>query len=472
MYGWAGKVLHVDLTENRIWKEPFPEELGARFLGGRGSNARLLWRLIKRGKIDPLGPENVLIFGNGPLTGTSAPTSGRSTITCLSPETNLYLKSGMGGHWGAELKFAGFDNMVIYGKSSEPLYLWISNGQVELRDASKLWGLSVKATDQAVKKELGDEKIRVACIGPAGENLVRIAGVMCSVYHSAARGGLGAVMGAKKLKAIAVRGTGTIQVKDPEGFNKAAKRARKDLAKDSSFAGKHMYGTSGGLVFTNQLHRLSAYNYTVGHLDDPYPITGQKLVEKGFLKRRVGCSGCTISCHRYSTVDEGEFAGSKSGGPEYETFAMLGACTGVMDTEAVLKANELCNDLGLDTISTGSVIAWAMETYEKGLLSNADTEGLDLRFGNSEALVETVRMIGYRKGIGNLLAEGVKRAAEKVGKDSWKWAMCNSKGMEQSGVQTRAAKSYALAFAVNPRGPDHLHTECLAERGGRRRQWL
>jgi len=463
---WAGKILHIDLTKKRVWKEDLRRELGAQFLGGRGINARFLWDLIKKPGIDPFGPHNVLIFGTGVLAGTTAPSSGRTTITCKGPITNLYLKTSMGGHWGTELKFAGYDHLILYGKSSEPVYVSINDDVVEIKDASHLWGSTVRETDEIVKNDSGDKETRVCCIGPAGENLVKFSSIMNSVYHAAGRGGAGAVMGSKKLKAIAVRGTGEIRLSNPERFNEVALSAREALAKDSGAQSLHQYGTSGSVIFANDLHVLPNYNFRFGHIDNIKPLTGQNLVEKGYLVRRVGCFACTISCHRYCAVKEGPYAGVQTGGPEYESFASLGADVGVIETEPVLKANELCNIFGMDVISTGLTIAWAMESYERHVLTDEDTDGIRLEFGNADALINTIEMIAYRKGkIGDLLAEGAMRASKKIGKDSWKWALCNSKGLEQSDMDTRPAKGYALAFAVNPRGPDHLHTQTWAEIG-------
>lgn len=466
MYGWAGKILHVDLTKRKIWTEEFDRKLGEMFLGARGINAKLLWDLIKKPGIDPLGPENVLIFGVGALTGTTAPSSGRTTITCKGPTTNLYLKSNMGGHWGAELKFAGYDHIVLHGIAKSPVYIWIQDENVEIKDASHLWGLDVRETTEALIGDLDDKEVKVACIGPAGENLVKFAAVMNSVYHAAGRGGAGAVMGSKKVKAIAVRGTGEIELWDPDGFRELALEVRKKLAADSGAQSLYNYGTSGSIEFVNDLHAFPNRNFKYGHVGNVKPLTGQNLVEKGYLLRRVGCFACTTSCHRFVEIKDGIYAGTYTGGPEYESFCALGAQTWIIDTDTVIKANELCNIYGLDTISTGVVIAWAMESFERGILTKKDTDGIELRFGNAEALIKTIELIAFRKGkLGNLLAEGVKRAAEKVGKESWKWAICNSKGLEQSSVETRSAKAYALAFAVNPRGPDHLHTETFAEFG-------
>lgn len=466
MYGWQRKILHIDLTKNKIWTGELDKKLGELFLGSRGINAKLVWNLIAKPGIDPLGSENVLIFGIGTLTGTTAPSSGRTTITCKGPITNLYLKTNMGGHWGAELKFAGYDHMIVYGASKSPVYIWIQDDNVEIRDAKHLWGMDVRETTNALMKDLDDKEVKVACIGPAGENLVKFAAVMNSVYHAAGRGGAGAVMGSKKLKAIAVKGTKEIQLWDPDGFRELALTVRKNLAKDSGAQSLYNYGTSGSLEFVNDLHAFPNRNFKYGHLENVKPLTGQNLVEKGYLLRRVGCFSCTISCHRYTEAKNGPYAGVAAGGPEYETFGALGAQTWVIDTDSVIKANELCNIYGLDTISTGAVIAWAMESFERGVLTKEDTEDIELKFGNADAIMKSIEHIAFRKGkLGNLLAEGVKRASEKVGKDSWKWAICNSKGLEQSNVETRSAKAYALAFAVNPRGNDHLHTETFAEFG-------
>ncbi len=459
----AGDILFVNLTNRTWWREPAPKDHLLVYLGGRGLNARLLWDHLKPGH-DPLGPDNVLIFGPGLLSGTAAPSSGRTTVTCLSPATGLYLKTSGGGQWGGELKFAGFGYILILGRADRPVYLWIDDGKIEIRDAAKLWGLDVRATDLAIKQELGDADVQISAIGPAGEKLVRFAAVMFSVYHAAGRGGAGAVMGSKNLKAIAVRGSGTVAAAKPARFHETVLLARKSLLGDSGAPGLARYGTSGSLNGVNELRVFPAYNFQRSCVDDVYPLTGQCLEEKGYLKRRVACFGCVIGCHRYSTVERGTFAGSYAGGPEYETMSALGGGCGVIDTDAVIKANELCNIYGLDTISTGSVIQWAMECYEKGALGRQELAGMELRWGDGPGVSQMVRKIAFREGIGDLLAEGVKRAAERVGGETYKWAV-HSKGLEQSRVDTRSAKSYALAFAVNPRGADHLHTETFAEFG-------
>ena len=452
MFGWAGKILYVDLTKGKIWKEPLSKELRMRFIGGRGVNLALLWELTRPG-VEPLSPDNILIFGAGPLTGTTVPLTGRMTLTTKSPVTNLYVKSSMGGHFSGELKFAGYDHIIFMGCSKAPVYLWIQDETVELRNAEHLWGEDVRVTDAVIKRDQGDRDIRVASIGPAGENLVKYAAIMNSIYNAAARGGVGAVMGSKKLKAIAVRGTGSITVQNPERLNKAVLTAIKGLEKRWR---RYFYGTSRGVGDMNDRYALPSYNFKTGYVENGHLISGPYFAEAGYLKRKHACFGCVVGCHLYNVVKEGPYAGYAVG-PEYETCFALGSNVGVANTEALLKVNELCNIYGLDTISTGVTIAWAMESYERGVLKKEDTDGLDLRFGNYEALVKLIPMIAHREGkIGDLLAEGTKRAAAKVGGDSWKWALSNSKGLEISGVDTRTWRTRALSYSVNPRGPDHL----------------
>ena len=461
----AGKILHVDLSERKSWVEPVPEVWIDRFIGSRGVNAKILWDALKPG-IDPLGPGNVLIFGTGTLTGTFAPTSGRTTITCKSPTTHLYLKTNVGGHWGTELKFAGFDYLVIHGKAASPTYLWIHDGEVEIRDAQHLWGEDVRKTTEALRKEVGDDEAQVAAIGQGGENLVRFAAVMVSIYNAAARGGAGAVMGSKRLKAVVVRGHGGVRVADPKGFYRSCHIAIKNSYEDATAKFAHLYGTAGSVPMVNEARAFPSYNFQKGYIEGAEKIGGPYLAESEYLKGRLGCNACIFTCHRYCEIEGGKYAGCYTGGPEYETLSALGAGCGTTDLETVIKANELCNIYGLDTISTGNLIQWAMECYERGVITKDQAGGLHLEWGNGEAIVEMVKKIAFRQGLGNLLAEGVKRASERIGQGSERWAI-QSKGLEQSRVETRAAFGYALAFAVNPRGPDHLHTETIAEFGTR-----
>jgi aldehyde:ferredoxin oxidoreductase len=465
MYGHQGKILHVDLSSGKIWKEDIPEEWRRLYVGSRGINAKLLWDYCKDPEITWDDPRNIIIYAPGAVTGTTAPCSGRTSVTTVGCTTGLYLKSNTGGHWGAELKFAGYDHLVVHGEADKPSYIWINDDDVEIRDAKDLWGKDIIETDTLLKKWHGNDS-KGLYIGPAGENLVRASSIQCSLYHAAGRGGGAAVMGKKKLKAIAVKGTKPVRVKDPKKFAEAAEEQRELLRKDSGAIGLHDFGTAGSIAAVNELHAFPGKNWQTGYTENVHPITGQALVELGYLKRRVACFGCTIGCHRYSVIDEGPNKGIASGGPEYETFGALGNGPGIIDTEGVLLLNEMCNRLGLDTITAGTVSQWAIESYLRGALTKEDTDGLELDWGKIDETLKTVEALALRKGkLGDLLADGLKIATKKIGKDSWKWAIMNAKGLEQSNVETRSAKAYALAFAVNPRGNDHLMTETFAEFG-------
>lgn len=465
IYGHQGKILHVDLSTGKVWNENLPEKWRSLYVGSRGINARLLWDYCKDPEITWDDPRNVIIYGPGAMTGTTAPASGRTSVTTVGCTTGLYLKSNTGGHWGAELKFAGYDHLVVHGVAEKPSYIHIENDNVEIKDAKDLWGKDIIETDALLKKWHGQDS-RGLYIGPAGEKLVRAASIQCSLYHAAGRGGGAAVMAKKNLKAISVKGSNPVRVKDPKRFAEVAKEMRDLLRADSGAQGLHDFGTSSSVAAVNELHAFPGRNWQTGYTPNVYPITGQALVETGYLKRRVACFGCTIGCHRYSTIEKGPNAGIASGGPEYETFGALGNGPGIVNTEGVLKLNELCNRLGLDTITAGTVVQWAIESYERGILTKEDTDGLELGWGKLDETFKAVEELALRKGkLGDLLGDGLKIATKKVGHDSYKWAIMNGKGLEQSNVETRSAKAYALAFAVNPRGNDHLMTETFAEFG-------
>lgn len=459
------RILRVDLSTGKAATELLPKEVEAQFVGSRGVNVYYVYGMTKPG-IDPLGPDNVMMLGTGALTGTIAPCSGRTSVTCKSPVTNLYVKSNGGGHWGAELKFAGYDYVMLTGAAPKPVYIWIDDDKVEIRDAREMWGTDTKEGNRLIKEDVGDDDIQVAMIGPAGENKVMCGCVNFSLHHAAGRSGPGAVIGSKNLKAIAVRGSGSVSVADPHGFYQLSQQVRGELAAGPEGAALAQYGTSGMVPLVSELYALNSRNFQNNHIEFAEELSGQYLTEKGYLTGRIACFACSTGCHRYVVTKNGKFGGVHGAGPEFEGMVALGSGTDVSDTEAILKANYLCNLLGMDVISAGSYVQWAMETYERGLLTKEDTDGIELTWGNGEALVTVLEKIARREGrIGELLAKGVKRASEEIGGDSWKWAV-QAKGLEQSCVETRSAKAYALAFAVNPRGPDHLMTETLAEFGG------
>jgi len=460
----AQRILNVDLTTGQVSTEEVSHRDLVRLLGGRGLAAKMLYKRVPAG-IDPLGPENVLIWSPGTLSGTNAPSSGRTSVTCKSPATGLYLKVSVGGHLGAELKYAGYDYLVISGRASHPVYLWIDDDQVEIRQAQHLWGKGTRETDDLIKAELGDDEIQTGIIGPAGENKVLFSCIMVSRYNSAARGGVGAVMGSKNLKAVAVRGRGALRMARPQPYFELAARMRRELAADAGSESLYNWGTSGSIPGLDEMGMLAAYNFSQVTIANSERLSGQYLVDEGYLTGRESCFACSTACHRYVKSHSDRWGDVDDSGPELETIMSLGAECGLTDTEAVLMANRLCNDYGLDTISAGHVISWAMECYERGVISPKQADGLELCFGNAEAQLELIRRIAFREGLlADLLAEGTQRASAEVGGDSWKWAI-QAKGLEQSAVDTRAAKSYALAFAVNPRGPDHLMTETYAEFG-------
>jgi aldehyde:ferredoxin oxidoreductase len=301
MYGHQGKILHVDIGKRTNWVEDIPEEWRKLYIGSRGINAKLLWDYCKDPEITWDDPRNIIIYAPGAVTGTTAPASGRTSVTTVGCTTGLYLKSNTGGHWGAELKYAGYDHLVVHGVANKPVYIHINDDLVEVLDAKNLWGKDIIETDKLLKKWHGEDS-KGLYIGPAGENLVRAASIHCSLYHAAGRGGGAAVMGKKKLKAISVRGTKPVRVKDPKKFAEVAQEMRELLRADSGAQGLHEFGTSGSLAGVNELHAFPGKNWQTGYTENVFPITGQALNAGGYLKRRVACFGCTIGCHRYSSI--------------------------------------------------------------------------------------------------------------------------------------------------------------------------
>ncbi len=462
---YNGRVLHVDLTRKKIWVETLPDEYLTEFLGGRGAAARMLWDLTGP-KTKPLGRDNVLIFSPGVLSGTTAPSSGRTSITFKSPPTGGYFKSSVGGGIGLAIKQAGYDHIVIRGKSAGPVYLYVAVDRAELRDASALWSKTVKETNRTIKEEWRNGELKIACIGPAGEKLCNFAAIMGTYYSAAARGGGGAVMGAKNLKALAVNPVGgRVYVADPAAFCRAVQKARDASLADSHAEQMKLYGTSTGtdmMVYAGLIPTFNAQRQCLA--SGAENLTGQHLMDASYLKRSVSCSSCIFGCHRFTMIKEGRFQGTYSGGPEYETFASLGANLGITDSQVILKANELANDYGFDTISLGTVLGWAIESFQRGVITTRDTGGRELRWEDGETVFFLIDALVRQEGIGKMLARGVRQAAKAIGQDSYKWAI-QARGLEQSKVELRGAFSYALAFALNPRGPDHLTTETLAEFG-------
>ena len=449
--GYVGKVLEVDLTGESIKTTPLNMDIAQRFVGGKGYAARLLWDHTKA-KVDPLSADNIIVFATGPLTATSCPST-RMCIATKSPLTGTFNDAYVGGHFSAELKFAGYDFIEIKGASKRPSYLMIENDNVELRDASGMWGKDTFATEDSIRAECGDESIRVACIGPAGEKLVRYAVVNVDRYRQAARGGVGTVMGSKQLKAVAVRGTGEVKVSDPATFEGLSAEASRSIEADEGLYTMKRWGTGRSVLFSSDQDLYPTQNFQTGTFEHAENLSGEAM-EKGFWVKTRACFGCPIHCGHLGVTRSSEYPQAVVEGVEYETTTLLGANCCVASLDAVAYANMLCDKYGLDTLSTGNVIAWAMECFEKGILNERMTDGLRLQFGSDKALTETIERIAQRRGLGDLLGEGVKRAAEKIGKGSESFAM-HVKGLELPGWGIRASPGMGLAYATADRGGCH-----------------
>ncbi len=457
-YGWTGTIVEVDLSAQAVHRRDLTEDLAYGYLGQAGINARLLYDRVSP-STDPYSPAAPLIFGVGPLGGTLAPCSGRFSVTFKSPLTGIFGDANCGGHWGAELKLAGYDHLVITGKARHPVYLWIDNDHVEIRDARPFWGKDTWDTDELVREDIGERTAQVAYIGPAGENLVRFAAIICNHARAAARCGPGAVMGAKNLKAIAVRGDRGILVADKAALQEAVAEAVGAILADPLYESAKTHGTLAITPLAQALGFLPTRNFQESTFSGAEKLGGEAFW-KLYGVRHKGCYNCPVACSRYYEVAAGPHAATRGEGPEYETIAALGSKCGNDNFAAILHANTLCNQLGLDTISTGNTLAWAMELREKGILSREQLDGIDLCFGNDAAMIALIRKIALREGVGDLLAEGACRAARKVGGAD---LVVHSKGLDYPAVDIRGTKGMALSFSVSPRGGDHLKGLSLYE---------
>ncbi len=449
MSGYKGTILSIDLDKRKVARKSLEKDFARKYIGGRGFGAKILYDEVGP-EIEPLSPKNVLIMATGPLTGTSAPGSKMSFIA-KSPATGGYADSSIGGVLGPQIKFAGYDAIVVRGRSQKPIFLSVNNDDVEFRDASGLWGKGCIEAEDVIRKELGEPGVAVASIGPAGERSVAIACITHKGGRQAGRCGIGAVMGSKNLKAVAVQGDEKIELAHPEAFTKTVEEVRRILAENPAPFKK--LGTAEHVLGSNEVGSLPTRNYSTGWFENAEAISGETMY-KTIVDGSRACFGCPVGCSKYSTVKDGPYKGSTVEGPEYETIAMMGSNCGIGDMRTIAKANRMCDELGIDTISTGNVIGFAMECYERGIITKEDTGGIDLRFGNEEAFMQAIEMIGNRKGLGEILSQGVKTAAEKFGSGSEKFAM-HSKGLEWSAYECRAALGQALGYAVVDRGADH-----------------
>lgn len=450
MYGWTGTTLRVNLTTGSIKKEPTNLLTAKQFIGARGLATKILFDEIDPA-IDALSPANKLIFAPGPLSGTMAPSMGRYEVVCKSPLTGGVAASNSGGSFGPELKFAGYDMVIFEGKAEKPVYLWIHDDKVELRDASALWGKLVPDTTDLIRAET-DEDAKVACIGPAGEKLSKIASIMNEMGRAAGRSGVGAVMGSKNLKAIAVVGTNPVEVADPAAFEQAVIIARNKISSHPvGGTGLRMYGTDVLVNILNQVGSLPTRNFNESYFPTADKIGGESLAAN-LLVRPKGCFSCIISCGRVTKVTNPKFAGEGEG-PEYESAWCFGADCGIDNLDAVTKANYLCNEYGLDTISMGTTIACAMDLFASGIITTEDTGGMAVRFGDAETMVELVRMTGMREGFGDQLAEGSYRLGERYGHPEYSMSV---KKQEMPAYDPRGVQGIGLNYATSNRGGCHV----------------
>ena len=447
--GYHGRLLRVDLTNGKIKRELLDEEMVKKFLGGRGLGAKILYDENPPG-IDPFAPQNRLILFTTPFLGTSVPCSVKPCIVTKSPLSGTILMTLSGGYFGSELKYTGYDGIVIKGKSKRPVYIQIIDEEVQINDASPLWGKDTVETQEALREIVEDRKARMVVIGQAGEQLVRFASAI-NERRAFGRGGAGAVMGAKNLKAVVVRGNQKVPLFDKKEFDALCKELQKRFSSEKARAFAKM-GTSSVVRLVEERGIFPTRNYQSGIFEGRTKIDGE--ARASLVEKHLTCHRCPVGCSAVTTANEGPYKGITSEGPEYETLWSFGGQCGNDNLSAIIAAEDLCDRFGLDTISTGNAIGFAMESFEKGLLGPEDTDGIELKFGNHAAMVEMVRRIGTRKGFGDVLAEGVFRASKKIGRGSFKLAM-QIKGSEMCGYDPRGAMGQGLSFATSPRGADH-----------------
>ena len=458
MLGYAGRILYVDLTTGKTRAEKLNEEIARKYIGGIGIGMKL-WLANSKAGVDAFDPENPLVLALGPVSGTMFPTGGNGhAFISKSPATNGVGEAVSHGTFGAELKRAGYDAVVLTGKAERPVYLWIDDDSVQLLDAASIWGKSPSETEDAIKDEVGDYYVRVASIGLAGEKLSKIANIINEKTRAAGRTGLGAVMGSKNLKAIAVRGTHDIVVAKPDEFMEMVKEFHERM-KGPAAQKYRTLGTAENVMIQNALYCMPTRNYNNAHFENAEKVSGEALNER-YITKIIACNSCAMRCEHEAVVREGPYKGTMAR-MEYDNLWAFGPNCGIDKLDAIIKAAELCNYYGLDATSTGVTVGFVMDCHETGILSHEDLGGIDAHFGNAEALIQLIEKIGKREGIGDVLADGVKVAAEKIGKGSDKLAQ-NIKGLEVTGYDLRCLKTAALGFAVSFRGADHNRSGAYA----------
>jgi aldehyde:ferredoxin oxidoreductase len=454
MYGFSGKILEVDLSEKTTDIISISQEVMRKYMGGKG----LIGYFMQKENlkfVEPLDKENVIFYMTGVMSGIPNAGTSRLVMGSKSPVTKGFGMSESGGFVATELKKAGWDGIIIRGKSDKPVYIYIKDEEVQIRDADHLWGKGNGEVNEAIKKELGDKSIKLSQIGPAGENQVQYACVINDLKHACGRSGMGSVMGSKNLKAIALKGTKGINFKDLEKIKEISKWYSGYFKENPLSYGFYLYGTAGGLKGFNKAGVLPTRNFRDGYFEGAENITGEKMADT-ILIRREGCFACPVRCKRAVKVDNDKFkVDPKFGGPEYETLGSVGSMCGIGNLELIAKAHEICNDLGLDTISAGVSIAFAMECYEKGLINQEDTFGIELKFGNEEVLLSLIKDIAYKKNFGQILAKGVREASALFGEETKEFAM-QVKGQELPMHDPRRKTGVALGYSLSPTGADHM----------------
>lgn len=458
-YGYAGRILRTNLTKNQTKVQHTEKRLITKFLGGRGFNSKRLYDEVTK-DVDPLSPQNKLIFATGPLVGTVFPLGARFNVSAKSPLTGILGDSNAGGHFAAEMKFAGYDQLVIEGKSRKPVYIFIEDQEIQITDAEHLVGKDTYETTETIKNDLGDRTVQVATVGPAAENHVLYAGIFANLARPAARTGMGTVMASKNLKAVALKGTGVIEIADPRRSWKIVEEIEEETYAHPQYWPRRIMGTTRILMLADKLGFLPTRHFTSATFQHASKVSGERLAREYNVKNRA-CFSCIVPCSRVYVIREGEYAGLYGEGPEYEALSSFTARVGNSDLDLALKAVDLANRLGLDAITTAECIAWAMELYEKGELTRKEADGLELKWGNGEAILALIEKIALREGFGDLLANGVRRAAEKLGKGEE--IAFHVKGLEIIQADPRGLKGYGLGYAVASRGADHLRSEPFVE---------
>jgi aldehyde:ferredoxin oxidoreductase len=457
--GYLGNILHIDLTDKKFWLEDVGEDFALKYIGGRGFGAKIVMDNLREG-LDPLGPENIIVIAPGVLSGLYVPAAGKTSFVSISPLTGIYADSNMGGMFGVEIRQAGYDALVIHGRALELSYIWIDDDEVQIRDASKYRGKMSTETERELKEDLQDEEVKIATIGPAGENLVRFACVNSEWSRNAGRTGMGAILGSKNIKAIAVRGTKDLPVYDLDKLIKLSDRAYKTLHDHPMMKFWQEEGLMSVIDYANTLGIIPTRNFSDAHFEYADRINGEVMTSR-YKIGDSACYSCPMACGNICLVKSGKYAGTVTEGPEYESAAMLGSNVGINDFSAVLRGNYLCDELGMDTISSGSLVATVIEGYERGLLSLEDVDGIALSWGDDSSIMMLLEMIANRDGIGNVLAEGANGVIEKF--PQLKPLISQVKGMDQSAYDGRVGVTMALAYATSDIGAHHARAWTIAK---------